>query len=624
MTPEMAAQVPGGCTPADPIHCQQAPGQTTQPGNWGPGAVGTPGAGAPPAINTPNGPGTLDVNLTVFRSDTLKPFPGAKVTVKLITYAVNTMAVSPDMPVVAQGATDANGKYFVHLLTPAPTQLHGYRVSIEKGTTESFPSKSSDVQGWQPNNWKSVDIAMSVCVAGVPDLVCEVGELQVLFTSAYQGQLAAWNYASAGANQPKVAAHAMDTAHYFVRNQRVRSAALAKYWPDLSWAVCDLGIPPTDFPALVKNYDQVMTIFNAIPWPSDGKIRDLFIRCARGIPVYLGHPIVDFRLYAPTYSDYFPREDYKIRAELAAAYLLNIHIIFQCMIEKAIAAAEKMKKHLNTLSALRLAAAFVFAPLTGGAMLTTLITETGLFVASQYQNNQIVGDVKGVVAGAAKNIGLGGAAVGAGLFAAGAALLIPELVKDSDPVVQKVASMFGPKVAEAAAKDVLDGVLPQGTVSGEGLISVQGLGTAGATLAVEAMLSLITLKGIRDAKAFSKTVTGVQDFILRCGTPDPDGHMCADIMPFVLWCVEAMMLDKFFDYVAQQAQIPGVNTNEQGIQPAAQDTRDQGISVPASSVTPGGQVGGATGSTAGGLAAVAGIGGGTFLALLLTGAFASR
>ncbi len=617
MTASMAALVPGGCTKVDPALCQtqtQPPAQGfPQTGPGGGAAAGACGPLAPHQCALP-----LDINLTVFRADTLAGAARVKVTISLLRFSNVTGLVTGSPTRIHEGETNGEGKFFYTAQVPAPAMWHGFRIEISSGPGLSIGSKSEDIQGYQPNNTKTISLAMAACPSGTDDVVCEVGELQVLFTSIFNQQMAAWGQ---GGQQAAVD-FAVNTAHFFIAQRAVRSPLLAKHWSWLSWGVTDLGIPPTDWPQLLKNYDQVQTIWAEIPWPSGGKIQDLFKRCARGIPIFNAQPIIDIRLYAPTFTQYFPREDYKIRGDMAAAYLLNIHLIFQCMVDKLITAARRMQEHLGRLAVIRLATALIFAPLTGGAMLTTLVTEVGTLAASHYQNQQAAGDVKGVIAGVTKNVGVGAAAVGAGLFAAGAAILLPEIVKGADPTVQQVASTFGPKVAEAAAKDVLENVLGEGLVSGQSLISVAGLGTAGATLAVEAMLSLITLKGVKDAKEFGKTVVGVQDFIGRCATPDPDGQLCADIMPFVLWCVEAQLLDKFFDYVAQQADIPGVDIHEQEILPAAEQVEEHGIDVPPAATNPGGAPTiGATGSTVGGLAAVAGIGAGGFLALLLAGAF---
>lgn len=619
MTASMAAQVPNGCTKVDPSLCQA---ETTTPTTGGSTPLPMPQAGGGAGNCGPLAPQncalTLDINLTVFRADTLKGAAGVKVTVALLQYSNVSGLVTGSPMTIQEGETDGEGKFFYTAQVPAPAIWHGFRITISSGSGLSIRSKSEDVQGYQPNNTKTVGVSFAACPTSVDDLVCEVGELQVLFTSIYNQQMAAWGQ---GGSQAAVT-YAVNTAHFFVAQRAVRTPMLAKYWDWLSWGVTDLGIPPTDWPGLLKNYDQVQKIWNEIPWPSNGKVQDLFKRCARGIPIFNAQPIIDIRLYAPSFTQYFPREDYKIRGDMATAYLLNIHIIFQCMVDKLIAAAKRMQDHLGSLAVIRMATALIFAPLTGGAMLTTLATEAGTLIASHYQNQQAAGDIKGVVAGVTKNVGVGAAAIGAGLFAAGAAILLPEIVKGADPVVQKVASQFGPKVAEAAAKDVLENVMGKGAVSGQSLMSASGLGTAGTTLAVEAMLSLITLKGVKDAKEFAKTVAGVQDFIGRCATPDPDGQLCADIMPFVLWCVEAQLLDKFFDYVAQQADIPGVDIHQQEIVPAAQQVEEHGIEVPPQAVTSGGTpTPGAAGSTVGGLAAVAGIGAGSFLALLLTGAF---
>lgn len=619
MTSQMAALVPGGCVEVDASKCAAPPPAAGGGGTPSPWPVQQPGGGTGGGVPNPNQAGVMDINLTVFRADDLKGFSGAKVTVGLITYNSTSGLAQGGIQEVGSGTTDQQGKFFYHADAPAPAQWHGFRITVSPGTGPSFPAKSLDVQGWLPNGVTKTDQVVAVCPSGIEDLVCEVGEKQLYFSQVYNQQLVAWHYEESG-RPAKIAAYAIKTAHFFLESSSgpVRNPLLAKYWSDLSWAITDLGIPPTDWPDLVKWYDQTMTIFEAIPWPSTDKVRALFKRCAVGLPLYNGEGINAFRLYSKTYSDYFPREDYKIRADMAASYLLNVGLIFECMIQKEINAAKKMQKHLHNLAGIRLAAAIIFAPLTGAAAPGLLITEAGQAALSIW-GHQGQGDVQGIIAGLGKNVSGGVAAVGAGLFAAGVAMFLPQIVKGADPAVQKVVEMFGPQVAEAAAKDVIEAVIPNGTIEGAGLLSAQGLGTAGAALAVEAMLSLITLKGVKDAKAFAKDVAKVGDFIAGCATPDEEGQICGEMVPFVLWCIQAMFLDKFFDHVADQAGIPDVNMNSQVIKPAAQTLEGDGVQVPPQTTAPGGVVGG---PSAGTIAAVASGGiGAALLVAFVAGAF---
>jgi hypothetical protein len=185
-------------------------------------------------------------------------------------------------------------------------------------------------------------------------------------------------------------------------------------------------------------------------------------------------------------------------------------------------------------------------------------------------------------------------------------------------------------VAEAAAKDILGGVVQDGTNSGAGLLTASGLGTAGAALAVEFLLNMITASGAKDARKFIKDAARVEDFIVDCAIAE-EGVICKDLTPFVLWCIEAMMLGAFFDHVMLQAGLDGADTPGAGtpggaasgvtqtsvIDPSAALIEQGGTAVPPNATRPGG----ATISTGQSLAAVAGIGGGAALALLLTGAF---
>jgi hypothetical protein len=111
----------------------------------------------------------------------------------------------------------------------------------------------------------------------------------------------------------------------------------------------------------------------------------------------------------------------------------------------------------------------------------------------------------------------------------------------------------------------------------------------------------------------------VKGFVTSCATPDAEGHLCAEITPFVLWCVEALFLAPFFDHIAAQAGIPDAGTNSD-IQGGAAIVEGQGVPVPSSATTPGAAPAFLRTPAGTAVLAVSGIGVGGFVALLLTGA----
>lgn len=622
MTAAQAASYPGGCTKLERSECE---------------AASQPSAISQPGLHPGQDIGHLEVNLTVFRADTETPV-SCRVTAER-AHVDNGVAGSYEKVL----ETDApQGKVVLALSSPAPSGQYQFRLTASNASGgPGFRSVSIVVQAYQPNGVPSVDEMIVVCPDGVNDLLCEIGEKQLYFSKVMRDQMRAWNIDPSNDHGME---YAVSTAHFFMSQIQVRNPILAKYWTDLSWAVTDLGIPPSDWQDFLKNYEQVMAIFNMIPWPSSNAaiaaqeasaegtlhfvqdrgnvVQRLFKGCARGLPIYNGMSVGNYRLYSKTWSDYFPREDYKIRGDMAASYLLSIHMIFKCMADRLLAKVESLQKKLENIATIRLATALIFAPLTGGSMLTTLVSEGATYATSGWQNKTIVQGTKGVVAGVAKTVGIGAAAMGASLFAAGASLLISEIAKGANPAVQKIAQMIGPQVAEAASKDVLENVLGKGLVQGEGLLSIQGLGTAGAQLAVTALLSMITLAGVKSAKEFRKQVFQVENFVADCATPDPDGQLCAQITPFVLWCTEALMLAPFFDQVAAQAGIQDANTNT-AIEESARIVEEAGVDVPASAVTPGASPPFFRTATGSAIAAGAGVGAGGLLALLLVGGLKS-
>src|SRR3972149_3900414 len=58
-----------------------------------------------------------------------------------------------------------------------------------------------------------------VCPAGTDPLVCEVANLQAAFSQVYEQQLEAWNYATAGPGQAKIASFAVAAAHPPIETQ---------------------------------------------------------------------------------------------------------------------------------------------------------------------------------------------------------------------------------------------------------------------------------------------------------------------------------------------------------------------------------------------------------------------
>jgi hypothetical protein len=587
----------------------QQPGQTA--GGWT----------APPGhqiMHQPNAASTLSVLVRAYRADTVSPLVVAA-KAEIFTWVQGLPG--SDFRTVAQGATGPDGTFTFNLDVPAPAQGFGFRITVSPAAGGvSFPPKSKITNGWLPNNLKATALVFAVCPSGTDDLICEVGEMQLSFVEVQEKARLA-----RGVTAPDNLV--IEAAHQYV--PQPRNPILQKYWDQLSWGVIDLGIPPSDWPDILKRYDQAMTLLNEIPLPPMEPTRRLFRNCMRALPIYDGLSLMNIRLYSKTFSRYFPREDYKIRAEMAASYLLNIHMIFECMIRRLEAKARDVKRHLRNLAMIRMAAALVFAPLAGGAMLTILATEPAQALATNY-GLEHGGDLKGVVAGAAKNASAGGAAIGIGLFAAGAAYMIDEITKDANPIVQTLSRAIGPKLAEAAAKDILAGVVQEGTASGAGLLSAAGLGTAGATLAVEYLLSMITATGARNARKFVKDAVQVQEFIVECALPE-EGKICEELAPFVLWSIEAMMLGAFFDRVMEEADLEESDTLAAGtpegaatgvtqtevIEPSAALLEERGVPVPPNATRPGG----ATISPGTNLVAAAGIGGGALLALLLVGAF---
>ena len=569
----------------------------TRPSVAGPvlGQFSYPGAGltptpSPSTLPPPPSPAPMPgmataINLTVFEPRELGPLPGAYVTVFLAPNPVYTPAplqasptwTPPPPPPTGQapkavhsGRTDENGKFFFSGSAPSPIGQWMWRLRIASKPGEGaalagpflgqilpdFPAKTVDVPTETPLSRAARAPAKAkplvvVCPAGTDPLVCEVANLQAAFSQVYEQQLEAWNYATAGPGQAKIASFAVDAAHAAIENQiGARHPALQARWINgLSWAVTDLGIPPGDFPELIEWSAQAARIFNSIPFPAvEGT--DWFRRCAGGIPIAQGRAgenlaLNNYRLYSKRWSAYFPRTDQQIAKDMAARYLMNIPAIFGCMAHKMRKKAAEVERSAKTMSLFSLATTFMLAPMSGGAgMLSSIATEITSYAMQNYGAGTIAAE--GITA-----------AVAAGLIASGdpdlviQALqpLVNEQIKDMDPEQQKAVNAAFGKAVDVAVDEITAGTFTQGAVD---FGALQGLGTAIGTAIVKFIAGIPKMVAAKRIQEFGDTARGfnraLQDFqALVSGEELPPSWK-----PFLVWVADHLGLDELMNQVIDE------------------------------------------------------------------------
>jgi len=387
----------------------------------------------------------------------------------------------------------------------------------------------------------------------------------------------------------------------------------------------DFSIPPKDWPRLIKNLDQAAKVFNSIPFPRLPGAEDLWIRCARGIPLWNGMSVANPKLYV---SDYFPREDRKIEVDMATQYLINIPAIGRCIEHRIKQKAKDIERSARAWRLMGLATTFMLAPIAGGSAPSLIVTELAEFGYQMATGNVVPGAVSAVATG---GVSLASAGLSADalekLIAGGLQLLMEQYGEDLDPRVQKAITAAAPKAVSAGVTDLMSGTTTVSSTPQSGaadFISLQGLGSAAAAMAVKFVANTISATGVRGVGDFKKLLLGLQDLPVL-------------MTPFIIWAIKTLLLDKLFEAAAQMAEqeqqaagapppAPGdrpVGDLDMGgdvIDPLVERAEGEGVDVPSSATESREPVLDATAppSTAG-ILATAGIGAGALVAALFAG-----
>jgi hypothetical protein len=520
MTPTMASFSPG-CVEVDISLC---PDPVT-------GVGGETGAEPPPSDPFD---GLSQVEVTVLAAE--GPLAGAAVEVELFSNQTN--ATTPALT----GTTDGAGKFYFERMAPSPNTLYRWRLTVTPGSsgvnfapeTLDVPARTADIANNATGEPQQFFPEITVCPVGGDSIICDVAQARTMFKAVYEQQLKAWHYESSG-RPPQIAAFAADQAHAAVANAiRPKDSRLASGWVTIySWWIADYDIPLRDWPAIVERSQQAFRIFGSIPFPV---ISDYFVRCARGIPLYKGWSVGSPRLYSQTFSDYFPREDRQIEADMAYQYLVNLQPILQCVEHKIRQKIKEMERSAKAWRTMGLVATFMLAPLAAGAAPTLLATE----VAS-YTYEAITGEISGGQTEAVVTAGVSVAAANPGamktLIASGLTLLLEQNAQDLDPIIQEIAVGAVSEIAAVAVGDVVTQTVATGALD---FVSLQSLGSGVAAFAVKMVANMITAQGV-------KGIDGLKDIILGLQNIE------AALAPFLAWAINTLLLDALFDAAAALA-----------------------------------------------------------------------
>jgi hypothetical protein len=431
-----------GCIEVANSECEAAAAPTTP--TTGSGQIQSPwGQPAQPTTSPFEGP--IEINVKVLEPTRHKPYPGAKVTVSLMDRRTGVIVDSN----VGTGTTDSNGKVVFEDQPPSPNNMYTYKIKVSPGEGQDFeyvtgelPARSVTAIAAATRGLDRAFITLSVCPAGTDALVCEVARIQVNLFLTTTGL---------GPMNPRLGAH----------------------WDFYQPWLQNMEVLPEEWPELVTNVEQMVRIWNEVPWPTL-QLKDLFVRCARGMALHDGLRYVDQNLYLNRYSKFWPKTDEEIRRLIATVSLQSIPTIYACMQHKIKKAIRNQERTMKKWQIIGMAAGMMF---------------TGNIIAS---------------------------------------------------VIFSAASQ---------------------------------------------------LQQFNSAMDFSKFMMGYAEFVEECAKAEAEDFTCSYLAPFILWCMEVLLMGKFFDYVAADAGLPGAReglTQEEVIEPMVEIMKDNGIDVPKAVYTPGG------------------------------------
>lgn len=486
------------------------------------------------------------------------PVPGAAVTV----FAVPVHGARQP---AGLGQTNGAGVWVFQAAPVSTEAAYRYDVQVSRGGAPyGFPPKETVAI---PGRTQTVEIV--VCPATIDPLVCEVAEKQRFYKATYRDELQRWNASFAGRQ-----------AHAMLRNLPVTDGRLEPYFNEMSWGVADTGIPPQDWPALAKYYAQTKRVLAGIPWPQFSgdaeKIGTYFRRCAMGIPVATGKngeglSILNFRLYAPTYSDFFPRNDKKLREALAAAWAVNMGGIFACIDHRIRKKARETERGMKQMSLIGLVTAFALGA-SFGLQPSTFAVLIASEAVDHYRLSQadIGADVADALPKAAGLLSQPGLTVDVALVGL-LSIVLTAYAENADisPVTKALIKNGLPLAVDTLVDNTLAGAE---AVAG---ISAPQAADAITAAVVKLIAGTIRKEGIKDAKQLGRMVMGYQT------------GLEAALIPFQLWLLRTLSLGTIVEEAAREAGI-GFDAEADMYGPAEEAAAAAGgVVIPVSATAPG-------------------------------------
>lgn len=360
MTPSMASMVPGGCVEVAASECA-APAPTSQTGSqysWN--TVGTQ-QGTVPTQSGFEGPTNLVVK--AYEPTERRLLPGAKVEVALMN--AQSQIVNPN---VGSGITDANGQWSIVYQAPAPAQRHYFKIRLSPGPGQNFPS----IEGIMPartalaasagnSMTETLEAQFVVCPSGVDYLICDVAGAQF----AYHPSSYRFVFTSGGQDSRNAAGSFEDPR-------------LKAHWDIYQNWIGDFEILPSEWPKIVTNFEQMWAVWAAVPWPR-AQLKDLFERCAKNVKLYKEWSVFNIRLYAPKFSDFFPKTDEEIRRIIATKSLQAIPDILACMQHRIEHKIKDEQRSIKKWQIIGMAAGMLFTGNIIASLIFKLATELKTF-----------------------------------------------------------------------------------------------------------------------------------------------------------------------------------------------------------------------------------------------------
>lgn len=289
--------------------------------------------------------GPIEINVSVLEASKLRPLAGADVTVALIDRRTNATV----NPRVGSGLTDAAGKFSVGDRPPSPNNLYSYKIFVRPGPGQDFDERSADLQARSATATAATNgmtdrayVTLVACPGGMDPLVCEVGQLQVAPVT--------WKHPS-----------------------------LVSNWTQYKWWVPNTKVLPEEWPEIITNYEQMIRVWNEVPWPRTAMLKDLFARCTGNIPLFKDFKIGDQNLYLNKYSGFWPKTDEEIRRIIATTALQSIPDIYACMQTRVQKKIRDEEKKMKTWRIIGMAAGMLFTGNLVGGLIFSLASQLKQF-----------------------------------------------------------------------------------------------------------------------------------------------------------------------------------------------------------------------------------------------------